>query len=659
MIGSVRTSISAVTAIVLFMSAPTWAAETASLKRTVLTQGGVALYEFSARAEDGVITLDLPRDHVDDALKSLAVLDARAGIATVTLPGEAALSASIGGSGIGEQTLDSLPRLLRAMRGEDVEVSFADSAVTGRIVTVDMDGAEESRALTLRRETGGEETGMIRIPVADIRAVRFTDAAIEDRIGNALDTISAARGDTRRLVITLSGARTGGDIALAYVGPAPMWKSVYRLHLDGNKGTLQGWAVLENFSGADWTGVDLTLSAGNPVTVRQALYRAHFVDRPEVPVELFDRLSTTLDAGTMDMAREEAFASAPMMQNREMLERGKAAVGAVAVRTEESERAARIQFHLGDSIDLPHGQTLTLPLIEEAAPATRVTYVAMHDNRPLAAFRIENRADTALPPGVVTVYDRGRQTNYLGDAQIGVVPPGEERLLAFAEDATVRVERRQTASTRIGRARAVNGVLEVIEIVRHVQAADVIVPRRADQQGGRTMVIDFAAPDQWKMVAPETGINRIGGGWRVTAALDGGDRRTVEARFEDERQRRFSLLDADTAVLAEFASNNDLDRDIRTAMERIVTLRRAEAAARRALTERDAALETARRDEERARENLKAVGESQLRQQYLDRLVAGEALVNDRTQERETAAETLARAEAALRDFVQNLKIDF
>ena len=43
---------------------------------------------------------------------------------------------------------------------------------------------------------------------------------------------------------------------------------------------LQGWATLENFSGQDWSGVDLTLVSGRPVAYRQALYRAYMIDRP-------------------------------------------------------------------------------------------------------------------------------------------------------------------------------------------------------------------------------------------------------------------------------------------------------------------------------------------------------------------------------------------
>jgi len=47
----------------------------------------------------------------------------------------------------------------------------------------------------------------------------------------------------------------------------PLWKATYRLVLPADVGAttarLQGWAVLENFSGQPWNDVELTLLSGN------------------------------------------------------------------------------------------------------------------------------------------------------------------------------------------------------------------------------------------------------------------------------------------------------------------------------------------------------------------------------------------------------------
>ena len=68
---------------------------------------------------------------------------------------------------------------------------------------------------------------------------------------------------------------------------------------------MQGWAVLENFSGQAWHDVTLTLLSGNPVTFRQALFESYYVERPSVPVEVAGRILPRPDTGGL----EEAVAS--------------------------------------------------------------------------------------------------------------------------------------------------------------------------------------------------------------------------------------------------------------------------------------------------------------------------------------------------------------
>src|SRR5262249_57620633 len=83
----------------------------------------------------------------------------------------------------------------------------------------------------------------------------------------------------------------------------PVWKASYRLSLPADAkaaaARLQGWAVLENFSGQAWQDIELTLLSGNPVTFRQALYESYYVPRPVVPVEAGGRVLPPPDTGAI------------------------------------------------------------------------------------------------------------------------------------------------------------------------------------------------------------------------------------------------------------------------------------------------------------------------------------------------------------------------
>lgn len=623
--------------LVLFVSSNAVSAAPA-LERVILNQGGVAYYELSAAPTDGAIELDVPRDQMDDVLKSLTVLGKGARIDAVTVAGEAPTEAAFGSLPFGPEAFDSLPGLLRALRGEVVTLT-ADRAISGRILSVDpVGGDKDDPAVTIR--SGG---GMIRVPIAGVRSVSLADKAVDKAMDQALDAFEAGRrGGVKHLRIDLGGD-VDNKVTLAYVAGAPLWKSVYRLTLDGAKGDLEGWAVLENFSGRDWTDVNLALSSGNPANFRQALYRAHYVDRPEVPVELFEQIVPPVDAGVMaEVARPSI---APDM----MVSQGKAARAPAQVQ----ESTTEILIDLG-KVSLANGKTLAQPITQGDAPVEAVTYLPMYDERPLAAFRIENKGKTSLPPGVVTVYQlSGDGTRYLGDSRMGVVPVGEDRLLSYAGDFKIKVDRRRTSSSAVGRATIADGVMSVVEIVYHNESVDVALPKSE----ARTMVVDFGAADNWKLVAPKDSTRKISNGFRVTRSFGKGEKGRVEARFADERIRRLVLVETGTPALMDYVTNGNFEGDMKDALDRVIALKRDVATAERTLGQANDDLARARDAEARARENLKAVGDVPLRQQYLEKLVKAEAVVDAATGRTTDAEAQLRNAEAALRDFVRNLNV--
>src|SRR5690606_34367477 len=130
------------------------------------------------------------------------------------------------------------------------------------------------------------------------------------------------------------------------------------------------------------------------------------------------------------------------------------------------------------NVTLANGQTLSLPITEGELPASLVTYLALEDNRPFAAMEIKNTGKNTLPPGIVTLYDAdGGSLEFLGDARLGAVPAGEERLLAFAGDTKVKADRKQTSSRRVSAVKVVDGVLTATESITHTLAADVSLPK--------------------------------------------------------------------------------------------------------------------------------------------------------------------------------------
>ena len=132
---------------------------------------------------------------------------------------------------------------------------------------------------------------------------------MQEQIDDALLALAEhSERDRRTLSVRTTGEGTR-TLRVAYVVEVPLWKSTYRLTMDGDQTTdsadLQGWAVLENLSGEDWDAIELSVVSGNPVTFTQALYQAYYVDRPSVPVEVFGRVMPGVDTGARVRTEEE------------------------------------------------------------------------------------------------------------------------------------------------------------------------------------------------------------------------------------------------------------------------------------------------------------------------------------------------------------------
>ncbi|MBK3801862.1 hypothetical protein GAY33_22060, partial [Azospirillum brasilense] len=289
-----------------------------ALKRVLLSTGGVGYFEHEARVSgDAALTLEVRRDQVDDVLKSIVVYDDRGGIGTVDLPGQEPLETAFRELPFTPQDLASPTALLNAMKGAEVQTS-GSRAVSGRLLSVTEEYTQLPNGggtVTRNRVSLMTAEGLRQLVLEETDSLRFADPRVQAQLDSALAAVAGAAGkERRRLTIrtTAPQADAGAErtVRVAYVVAAPLWKATYRLTLpesapgsakgaEGGTGDLQGWAVLENLSGDDWKGVELSVASGNPVTFRQALYSAYFVNRPEVPVEVLGRVLPPPDEGSV------------------------------------------------------------------------------------------------------------------------------------------------------------------------------------------------------------------------------------------------------------------------------------------------------------------------------------------------------------------------
>jgi hypothetical protein len=261
------------------------------IQRVVLYKSGVGYFEHLGRVTDtSTVTIEFTSGQLDDVLKSLTVLDLDGGrVSGVGYNSDAGLQKQLSTLRLPLGESASRTQLLTALRGARVEVRDAATRQAGRILSVEQRQLREAGATSsvdvLHLVTDAGDIHMVELTPGV--AVRMLDTDVSEEVARYLAIVGSARDrDVRRLTMTSTG--TGErDLFVSYVSEVPVWKSTYRLVLgraDDAAPLLQGWAIVDNTIGEDWTNVQLSLVAGAPQAFIQQISRPYYVQRPVVPL---------------------------------------------------------------------------------------------------------------------------------------------------------------------------------------------------------------------------------------------------------------------------------------------------------------------------------------------------------------------------------------
>jgi hypothetical protein len=448
------------------------------LQRVILSNSGLAQFTYSGTAAAGdKLELSVRLDQVDDILKSLTVFDREGALGAVTLPGKAPLQELFRDLPFGPEAINSPANLLNAPVGSEIEIDGQVKA-RGRVFRVEEERTKlpnNGGEITQHRLTLLTDKGLVQAVLEELSAVRFVDPQTNAQVSRALSGLAQNRAkDRRSITIDLLG-QGSRPVGFSYVIAAPVWKAAYRLVLpkEGGAARLQGWAVVENLTGSDWRDVELSLVSGNPVALKQPLYTAFYVDRPEIPVAAAVRLVPKKDEADVALAAPAAARVRAMILPQQPASQGVEAsagrtapmaaapapveaIGHAANAAESEEASTQVLFRFPTKVSLAAGSTMMVPFVDRDVAATRIWLYQPQTNahHPLAAVRLRNDGDSALPPGLITAFDSGGDgaANFAGDAQLPLTPKGDAKFVTFALDGKtdIRREDRGIKETRLG-----------------------------------------------------------------------------------------------------------------------------------------------------------------------------------------------------------------
>jgi hypothetical protein len=261
------------------------------VSRVVLYKTGIGYFEHLATVTGNQsLAVQFTGDQLDDVLKSLTAVDLGDGRVTgISYDSPTPTERRLQALRVPLAQNASTRQVLDALRGARVEVRRAEVVVTGRLLNVERRVRQAEQQVVEQDEVSvvTDAGEIVTIDLDGRTRVRVVDAGLRQDVGRYLD-IASSHGDRSPRRVVLSTVGTGQRrVLVSYVGEAAVWKTTYRLVFPSAANArplLQGWAVVDNLSAADWDGVELSLVAGAPQAYRQPLSTPLFAVRPLVPL---------------------------------------------------------------------------------------------------------------------------------------------------------------------------------------------------------------------------------------------------------------------------------------------------------------------------------------------------------------------------------------
>jgi hypothetical protein len=455
------------------------------VREVVLYKHGVGFFERSGRLAAGdTVRLDFNASEMNDVLKSLTLTDKNgAKISGLRYDSSVPHKLTDFPFEIGN---DGLPGLLDRLRGARVEVRLGAETIAGVIVntrTVAGNGHDPEREpLNLLLDSGDLRT----VDLNAVAGLRFADPKIQDQFRAYLAALAANRSKEKRSVYIDSTGAGAREITASYMIPSPVWKSSYRLILSGSgQPVLEGWAIVDNTTGEDWTQVRLALVSGLPISFVSQLYAPKYVERPAADLPDDSAAHPVLHAPALTAppppppaARQQQYLVGGYLQTHSgtnVLDGQAEMASTIAPQSEAAELGELFEYRLSQPVTIRSNESAMLPFLQQPIEGRKIVIYSDHSSsHPTNAVQLTNSTGKTLDGGPITVYDSGA---YGGEALMETLKAGDRRLISYAVDLGTRITEAFGSSTAV---------------VREIHASRGMVTTRLTAEETRTYTIHNA-----------------------------------------------------------------------------------------------------------------------------------------------------------------------
>lgn len=648
----------------LFLTATVAAAADLPIREVILYKHGVGYFSRSGDLAAGdTAQLAFKAGDMNDVLKSLTIVDASgAPVSGVRYDASEPVEVRLGDFPfrVGEQA--SLTAFLDQMKGARLELTngLAGAIVSARTAkTGDPERPTEREVVVLLTDSGELRT----IDLSSVQAVRFSDPKLQSMLRDYLTIVSGSRSRDRRNVYLDASKAGSRRVTANYMIPTAVWKSSYRLIFPmTGEPMLEGWAIVDNTSGDDWTNVNLSVVSGRPISFITQLYEPRYVNRPmgelaenrPVGPQVFEGEVAGVVGGFGAAGRAPAAMAAPPPPaakdafgggsfRAERAVANQIDASSIAPNTTARDLGELFEYSFSTPVTVKQGESAMLPFLQQKLGARKlVIYSESFGLHPMNAAELTNSTGKTLDGGPITVYDANV---YAGEALVETLKAGDKRLISYGVDLGTRVTTKIDSSSAV--VREIHMQRGLLTTKSSVQETKTYTMNNVDDTR-KTIVIEHPLRQGYTLIGDTKPKELTSTAQRFEVVLGAKASEAFAVKEERIFDTSVGVSNMTPDVLTTWIQNRALSAAGRTQLEQIAAKKREIAANQAQLQGVQTSLTTLTADQDRFRRNIETLrsvaGQEGLVQQYARQLSDSEARMTglrDQQAQLQTTAQTL------------------
>lgn len=655
------------------------------LTRVALFKNGIGFFEHQGTVQNSeTIRIPVGAHQLDDILKSITVLDLDGGtVGSVSYGSSAPLERQLSALETGDLRGKDLREILNDLVGTRLEADSPNGKIRGRLLAADIrssTGADNPSGIAVEKIELSLYTDAGELAVLDLQSLdnlHFSNEKTRQDLSRYLEIVADNRDNAVRYLEIQTQGSGERDLRISYTAEAPVWKAAYRLILeDEQPAVLQGWAIVDNTTPNDWTKINLSLISSSPVSFRQRLSEPVYSQRPEVPVSVSPQVSPELYQGGIEPGGEvralsDSTPASPQMQEpsfralpvpsatRSSLGKSlseESFQATIRPAADSGKRGDQYEYSIATPVTLRKNQSALIPIIQEHVEVDKVSIYTPESSGaiPRSGIWIENNTGMTLDAGPFMINDQGI---FAGEGLTDTIYPGQKRLLSYALDRALLVEKKAEGSKKdLLKISRDQGVF----LVTHKLLDTTVYRIRNENETKRDLIIEHPIRNGWTLVEPTTFEEKSAGNYRFRTETEADSSIRFEVKEERTISQRFNLDSINEDQISLWISGSEISAETREQLAPLVSQTRKIQAVQKEITGLEEEKASIFSSQERIRQNLSSLGnspaEAKLRQRYVTQLESEENRLESLEDSLQREKETLESLRRQLSEMIAGLE---